>query len=261
MLSQKSLREQIYDFLRKELHSGNLAPGSSINLNELTRLLGVSKTPLRDALLQLEVEGFVNFSARRGVFVNRLTLDAIRHCYEMLGALEVAVIFSNFARIDGNRIAKMKWLNKGLRDVVKREDFDSLYELNLAFHNVFMDLSDNAVLRRTVDVGKQRLYDFPRRGYITQWELRNCDEHDDLIEAFEKRDRARVVAVWMEGHWSFEVQEDFIRQFYFQGDPGLASPAAEPAAAGSGNGTRSIRKRERRKNGTATAGSARRKMA
>lgn len=247
MLSQKSLREQIYDFLRQELHSGNLVPGASVNLNELTRFLGVSKTPLRDALLQLEVEGFVTFSARRGVFVNRLTMDEIRHCYEMLGALEMAVIFSNFARLDGNRIAKMKWLNQGLRDAVKREDFDSLYELNLAFHNVFLDLSDNLALRRTVDVGKQRLYDFPRRGYITRWELRNCDEHEQLIEAFETKDRSRVISVWMEGHWSFEFQEDFIRQFYFQDDPGLALAAREPAVRSNRNGARPVRKLDRRK--------------
>jgi DNA-binding GntR family transcriptional regulator len=215
MINLKSLREQVYEFLRQELLSGNLVPGSSINLNEISRRLGISKTPLRDALLQLEVDGFVTIAPRSGIYVNRLSLDAVRHCYEMAGALETAVILSNLKQIDDNRIARMKWLNVGLRNAIEREDFDTLYELNLAFHGVFMELSDNTTLRRIVSVAKQRLYDFPRRGYIVKWELRNCEEHDLLIDAIERADLDRIKTVWMEGHWGFSTQEKFIRQFYF----------------------------------------------
>lgn len=225
MINLKSLREQVYEFLRKELHSGNLIPGDNINLNLLSRQLGTSKTPLRDALLQLEVEGFVVISPRSGVYVNKLTLDAIRHCYEIAGALETGVISSNFDKIGGNHIAKMRWLNEGLRSAVEREDFDTVYELNLAFHNVFMDLSDNAALRHTVDIIKQRLYDFPRRGYIISWELRNCEEHDLLLDAFERRDILSVKTVWMDRHWGYPVQEEYIRPFYF---PGGIESGADP---------------------------------
>jgi DNA-binding GntR family transcriptional regulator len=214
MINLKSLREQVYEFLRQELLTGNLVPGLSINLNEISRRLGISKTPLRDALLQLEVDGFVTIAPRSGVYVNRLTLDAVRHCYEMAGSLETAVILSNLKQIDQNRIAKMKWLNVGLRNAIEREDFDTLYELNLYFHNVFMELSDNMSLRRIVSVAKQRLYDFPRRGYNVKWELRNCEDHDQLIDAIEKADLERIVTVWMVVHWGFAAQERFIRQFY-----------------------------------------------
>ena len=220
MINLKSLREQVYEFLRYELHTGNLVPGSPVNLNEISRRLGISKTPLRDALLQLEVDGFVSIAPRSGVYVNRLTPDAVRHCYEMAGALETAVVISNLDRVDENRIAKMRWLNAGLRNAIEREDFDTLYQLNLEFHEVFMELSDNMALRRIVSIAKQRLYDFPRRVYIVEWELRNCDEHDYLIQAIEKADPDRVIAVWMVGHWGFATQEKFIRRFYFPGSTG-----------------------------------------
>ncbi len=215
MINLKSLREQVYEFLRQELHSGNLVQGSYINLNKISLRLGISKTPLRDALLQLEVDGFVTIAPRSGIYVNRLTPVAIRHCYEMAGALETSVILSNFKRIDDDRIARMKWLNAELRNVIEREDFDTLYELNLDFHDVFMELSDNTALCRIVSIAKQRLYDFPRRGYIVKWELRNCEEHDQLIDAIERADLDRINSIWMEGHWGFSKQEKFIRQFYF----------------------------------------------
>jgi DNA-binding GntR family transcriptional regulator len=119
-------------------------------------------------------------------------MDAVRHCYEMVGALETAVILSNFKRINNNRIAKMKWLNVGLKNAIERENFDTPYELNLDFHDVFMELSDNTALRRIVSIGKQRLYDFPRRGYIVKWELRNREEHNQLIDAIERADLDRI---------------------------------------------------------------------
>ncbi|MCE5336273.1 MAG: GntR family transcriptional regulator [Desulfobacteraceae bacterium] len=233
MINIKSLREQVYEFLRQELASGSLLPGSPINLNEISRQLRVSKTPLRDAILQLEIEGFVTVAPRSGVFVNALTLETIRHLYEMAGGLELAAILSNLDRIDANKIATMKWLNAGLLGAVERKDFDTLYEMNLAFHNVFIDLSDNARLRRILSAAKQRLYDFPRRGYIVEWELENCKEHEMLIQALEQGDRAQLQLVWLEKHWGFAYQESYIRDFYFPGglsesDVGDAQMAENP---------------------------------
>lgn len=228
----KSLREQVYEFLRQELSSGNLIPGSPINLNQMSRHLGISKTPLRDAILQLEIEGFVTIAPRSGVFVRRLTVDIIRHLYEVAGGLEMVVLLNTLDTIDANRIARMKWLNSGLISAVEREDFDTLYEMNLAFHNVFLDLSDNCGLRRILDAAKQRLYDFPRRGYIVEWELENCRDHELLIQGIEERDRAKIQNVWADRHWNFYAQEEFIRRFYF--------PESSPEADGSAEQPNSI---------------------
>jgi len=215
LIVSKPLREQVYEYLRRELHNGRMAPGSILNLNELSRKLGTSKTPLRDALIQLAVEGFVTISPRRGIFVNRLTLDDIRHCYEIAGGLETSVILTNFDKIGAGHIDRMKQINDKLRDAVERADFESYYQLNLDFHNVFVDLSDNMILRRMIDTTKLRLYDFPRRDYIKEWELNNSEEHDLLIDAWERGDRNSTAAVWLDVHWSFIVQEKYIRQFYF----------------------------------------------
>jgi len=66
IINQKSLREQVYDFIREELTRGKLIPGDAINLNAISQELGISKTPLRDALLQLDTEGFVTISPVAG---------------------------------------------------------------------------------------------------------------------------------------------------------------------------------------------------
>jgi DNA-binding GntR family transcriptional regulator len=74
----KSLREQVYDYLRDALRRGDLRPGESINLDAMCQELGVSRTPLREALLRLDWEGFVSVLPRRGVVVRHLTLSIVR---------------------------------------------------------------------------------------------------------------------------------------------------------------------------------------
>ena len=212
----RSLREQVYEYLRDEMNRGALTPGSTINLNEMSGRLGISKTPLRDALIQLECEGFVTILPRRCVVVNQLTLEDIRQAYETAGALEGAAVTSAFHKCGQSHISEMQLLNEEMRAAVSRGDFENYYQLNLSFHDVFLNLSGNQMLRRIVMPIKRRLYDFPRRGYISEWELRNCEEHDAFIRCIKAGDREGAVKVIRDVHWSFAAQEDFIRSFYLQ---------------------------------------------
>ncbi len=215
VINQKSLREQVYDFLREELRRGKLIPGAAIDLNAISQELGISKTPLRDALLQLDTEEFVTISPRRGVYVNRLTLEDIRNYYEIIGSLETAAILTVFDTIHPLHIEKLKLLNRSLCAALKKNDWQEYYQDNILFHEVFLERSHNTALKRIIAPMKQRLYDFPRRGYIKEWEQANCGDHARLIEAFEGQDRDEAVRVWRDVHWSFPAQEAFIRRFYF----------------------------------------------
>ncbi|MGD2188126.1 MAG: GntR family transcriptional regulator [Desulfobacterales bacterium] len=214
MLNTKSLREQVYEYLRDEINNRKILPGAFINLNEISEQLGISKTPLRDAIIQLEIEGFVTIFPRRGVTVKKLRLDDIKDAYEIVGALEGAVILNVFDKINASHLAQMQKLNSAQLTALERKDYDRYYKLNLDFHGVFLNLSENKTLLQMLTPFKQRLYDFPRRGYIKEWELNNLKEHDQFIESIKNKDRKGTVAVMRDVHWSFAVQEKFIRQFY-----------------------------------------------
>ena len=214
MLNIKSLREQVYEYLRDEISNGNLLPGATININEISQQLGISKTPLRDAVIQLEIEGFVTILPRRGVTVKKLTLQEVKDSYEIVGALEGSIILNNFDKIDRYHISRMENLNARQIMALNRKEYDDYYKLNLDFHNVFLDLSENESLKSIIRPYKQRLYDFPKRGYIEEWEFNNCMEHDQFIELIKKKDRIRASEFLRDVHWSFLVQEKFIRQFY-----------------------------------------------
>ena len=88
----RSLREEVYDYLRNEMNRGDLQPGSFLDLNDLAKRIGVSRTPLREALLHLEIQGFVTVLPRKGFRLNPLSLDDIRNYFEIIGALESAMM-------------------------------------------------------------------------------------------------------------------------------------------------------------------------
>ncbi len=212
----KSLREQVYEYLRRQMNTGELKPGEFIDIKEISNQLGISKTPLRDALLQLEVDEFVKILPRRGVMVNTLTMKDIKNYYEIIGALEGVAIISAFDRLTTQDIDRMAELNMQMKDAIDNDDFDTYYDKNLEFHNTYILLSDNERLIKTVTRLKQRLYDFPRRkGFVKEWEVASIGEHSDLIELLYAGDAKAAADFVRDVHWSFKVQERFIKRYYF----------------------------------------------
>mgnify|MGYP000167375110 FL=1 len=86
------LRTAVYERILSDLQQGAIAPGETISLNKLAETLNISKTPLRDALLELQAEGFVTLYPQRGVMVNALSEEEKREIYEVCGVLDGQVI-------------------------------------------------------------------------------------------------------------------------------------------------------------------------
>ena len=216
-LHTRSLREQVYEHLRDAMNRGDLQPGAFLDLNAIAERLGISRTPLREALLQLETQGFVTVLPRRGFRLNPLSLDDIRHYYEIIGALEAATLKDHGADLSARDVARMRKLNTGMAAAVAANDFDRYYALNLAFHEVYLGLSDNKSLLALVRSLKQRLYDWPRRaGFVRSWEEHSiAEEHSRFLELLERGAHREAATFLQEVHWSFQVQEKFIHAYYF----------------------------------------------
>jgi DNA-binding GntR family transcriptional regulator len=215
ILNIKSLKEQVYEYLREQMRRGEILPGSVIDMEETSRKLGVSKTPLRDALLQLEMEDFVTILPRRKVVVNILSEPDIRNSYDIIGALESMALLKAFDQIEPADVEAMRRLNAAMKEALASGDFDLYYEKNLAFHNVFLGHCGNESLVRIVNTLKKRLYDFPRsKGFVKEWELASVVEHETLIALIASGRRQDAANHIRDVHWSFSVQEKFIRKYY-----------------------------------------------
>lgn len=128
---------QVYEHLRRELKSERLKPGSFVRINQLSEELGISRTPLRDALLQLQAEGFVIFLPQRGILIKELSAQDIENIYEVLGALDSRGLLAVFPRIGADEIRRMKAINEDMLLQVKKREFNEYFDLNTEFHNVY----------------------------------------------------------------------------------------------------------------------------
>jgi len=217
LLNIKSLKEQVYEFLREAMRRGEILPGSVIDMEDTSVRLGVSKTPLRDALLQLEMEGFVTILPRRKVVVNVLRPEDIKNYYEIIGALESAALRQAFSQLGPADFEHMGRLNVEMKEAIERDNFDLYYEKNLAFHDVFLSRCGNENLLKIVNNLKRRLYDFPRQqGFVKEWEQASIQEHGALIDRISSKNKEAAAAQIRDVHWSYSVQEKFISRYYLR---------------------------------------------
>ena len=211
----RSLRETVYEHLRALMNQGRLRPGNYLDLNALEAEIGISRTPLRDALLRLECEGFVEIRNRRGVRIVELTLDMIRDIYEILGALESTTLRSVADRITPEVTSRMNELNREMTRALDASDFARFYDANLAFHDAYRTLSSNREMVHRIYILKQRLYDFPRlEGFVPEWERASVGEHQQLVDLLEEGRVGEAADLLRDVHWSFSYQEPFIRRYY-----------------------------------------------
>ena len=216
IINTQLLKDQVYKYLREEIRIKNLQPGCAINMDATSKKLGISKTPLRDALIQLEMEGFVTIAPRKGIYVNGLTLEEIREYYHVIGALESSALANCFAQVKPLHIEKMKKLDLAMKKAIEKNNFNRFYERNLQFHEIYIDLNRNNTLKTIVNNLKRRLYDFvPQDRWIKEWEESSIKEHQRLLAAIENGDLNEAIHFIRDVHWSFNVQEKFLRQYYF----------------------------------------------
>ena len=144
--SEPSLSSLVYGELKRELNEGLLRPGEFIDLKAFSKKLGISMSPLRDALIRLEGEGFLQIYPRRGVMVRRLEYADIRNIYEVVGALEAAVAADSVEELGPEDFARMEGLCSLMDSSLDRGSFSDCAKANRDFHDIYLGRSNNPEL-------------------------------------------------------------------------------------------------------------------
>lgn len=184
----KGLREHVHERLRQAIIAGQLPTGSLLNERKMAAELGVSTTPLKEALRRLELEGLVVTEPRRGI---RVTFDAAQ-AEEMAlarAALESMVARLAAARITDAALADLRVIAEGMKRATKSGSVSRLIELNEAFHDAIHAASGCHYLKRLL-VG-QLIYDKAARRFLlgdVDERGRALFEHLAILSALEARD-------------------------------------------------------------------------
>lgn len=195
------LRKTVYETILHGLQVGSIVPGQTISLGKLSEKLNISKTPLRDALLELQAEGFVTLYPQRGVIVNVLSDHDIQELYEICGLLDSNVVRKNFHKITEKHLEQMEAINQQMY-VGAAIDFDKYNELNFAFHNIYLELDDNVITKKFIKNSRIKLFQFSKRNWGEAFQKTNFDEHQKFIEIIKSGNVQDAEEFIKEVHWS-----------------------------------------------------------
>lgn len=184
--------EPIYQALKTAIIQGELLPGSPLRQDEIARAHGISKIPVREALLRLEMDGFVLFRKNRGAIVRELSPRDILNVMDIRVALECKALELAVP----NMIAADFAAARAILTDYTGDNAENWSEMNLRFHRALYEPCDNPELLQMISDLQQRLGAFTRLFVSgTSGLERPQQEHYEILEACEAGDTARAVSI------------------------------------------------------------------
>jgi DNA-binding GntR family transcriptional regulator len=187
------IRDRVVDALRDAIIAGRLKPGERIRERDLVSLLGVSRSPLREAIRILETEGLITSLAHRGARVSELSASDLRDMLDVRIMLETFAARLAIERLDDAVLQAMEEQVRRARAAGAQVDLQSNFDLGLEFHDLLVAACGNRKVAQLHENLKrhQRRYQhfaFTRVGR----DIRALDEHADIVGALRRRDPAAV---------------------------------------------------------------------
>ena len=199
-IEKEPLHIQIADRLREMIMTGALREGDKINENELCASMGVSKTPLREALRVLNVEGLISLIPNRGSYVTRPTIEEIVEMFDVMSLLEGYCARAACARMSERDFMRIERLHARLEKHFDHRDQDAYIRVNNQYHSLVQELAGNRTLNQIVSGLRKKilLYRFKSLNLPQRFE-NSIQEHRQLLEAFRQRD-GRMAEALMQTH-------------------------------------------------------------
>lgn len=187
----RSLRDHAYDAIKTAILSLHLKPGEPLVERELATRLGISKTPVRGALVRLEREGLVTMVPFKGAIVARIYKDDIREIFQLREALEglaarlAAPMFSEADYLEGQRI------HQAAEQAFQEQRYTECSQVGHGLHDLILRRADNSRLRLIVKNLDDQLQRFRLVSAAIPGRLaRSSQEHVEILEALHARDAA-----------------------------------------------------------------------
>ena len=189
ILNRTFIRDDVYQSLREWIVGGDLEPGEKLKDKELAAQLGVSRTPVREALRKLENEGLVETSANRWTKVTAITIQDAERIYPIIQKLEELALTLAFPKMSAQHIQRMQKVNDKLKAELNSNNTQAATIADVAFHQVFIDAADNPELSTILGQLKTK-YQRIDLAYFSDAKLllASFEEHQKLITALKAKD-------------------------------------------------------------------------
>jgi DNA-binding GntR family transcriptional regulator len=187
--SYRPLRDLVLDAIRAAIMNGTLQPRERLMEIQMAEELGVSRTPIREALRKLELEGFIVMVPRKGAYVSDLSFKDIADVFEIRAALEGLAAGLAAERITEEELERLERLLVEKQEAITQDDIGKLVEVDTKFHELMYQASRNvrlgsiiSNLREQIQRFRLRSLSYPGRNKLS------LEEHKKIVEAIQARD-------------------------------------------------------------------------
>lgn len=186
---QQVLYQEVADRLRAMIQARELQAGEWIDEVRLTQSLGISRTPLREALKVLVAEGLLRLEPRRGCFVNELSMHDMDQIFPLMAMLEGRCAYEAASKVSDRDLHRLQPLHDRLQEHASLGDIDQYYASNALIHEAVQELADNRWLsdlidnlRKLLSLSRHKSLAYP--GRVAE----SCAEHLAIFAALKARD-------------------------------------------------------------------------
>jgi DNA-binding GntR family transcriptional regulator len=185
----KPIRDEVFLSLRKAILLNHFKPGERLIEHKLAQWMNVSRTPIREALRKLELEGLVDYVPRKGIVVIGISAEDAVEIYAICSTLEGLVARLAAKNRTDEELRHLQTILLGMEEYIQANNLNKLHAIHIRFHNVIARISKSPKLYQMIVSLREHVEHFTEASYSSLRRLKNgWKEHKEIVAAIEKGD-------------------------------------------------------------------------
>jgi DNA-binding GntR family transcriptional regulator len=206
-----SLKDHVYNYISDKINEGLLKPEEKINEKVIMEDLNISRTPVREALIQLATEGYLENIPRKGFIVKQVDTEKSKEIYALLGVLDGFASELSFEYMTDEDIIRMEALAKQMIAAIETYDFKAYYKLQTDFHDVYINKCHNEELINTMSLLRKKFikqtYKDDDQEKMKEILLYTNSEHTVIAQLFKEETSEKISNFLKYKHWNLSYAE------------------------------------------------------
>ncbi|HHW01400.1 MAG TPA: GntR family transcriptional regulator [Thermoanaerobacterales bacterium] len=189
----KTVRDAVFERLRKAILNGYFKPGERLVESQIAEEMGVSRTPVREAIRRLEIEKLVVNLPRKGVMVAPINESQVKEIFNIRGALEGLAVKLAIDNIDSKTLRQMEEILQEMDQAIKKGDLDKEVECNTRFHDCILNASKSPKLSELLRNIHDQIQRFRHKSLSVEGRPQIAlSEHNDILQAIKEKDKSKA---------------------------------------------------------------------
>jgi len=202
----KSLSKPIYDYLKKSIVNNDLKANEKIDEKEIAENFGVSRTPVREAIIRLSVQGFVDIHYHRDSVVKDIPYEEIEEILQVIGILDAYIITEVVDKLSSKDIASIESLTLKMGKYTTVENSKKFFDTNFSLHGIIWDYLPEGFLRITLECATSHLQRYSHKPHLSEEQILKIQEssfdyHNKILTALKAGDKEKLSHLFGQ-HWT-----------------------------------------------------------